>query len=98
MTRYRPYAAAYARLAARQRYVARDPQQEAVMDAVFGAAVRDAAEDAPPQPGGVVDQLTRRLLDRAGYVRCALDDLYGEPGGRCPHEHPLPDRKGEDGA
>lgn len=98
MSRYRPYAAAYANLANRQRELARDPDADAVKAAALGAALRAAIDDEPARPGGVVDLLTRRLLERAGYAHCSSCDLYGEPGNCCPNGHPLPRPEGGDGA
>jgi hypothetical protein len=98
MSRYQPYGAAYAHLARRRREAARDPHTDAAKAAVFGAALRATVDDTPARPGGVVDLLTRRLLDLAGYARCQRCDVYGEPGGRCPAGHPLPDTGGEDDA
>lgn len=97
MSRYRPYAAAYANLANHQRESARDPAADALKAATLGAALRTAIDDEPARPGGVVDVLTRRLLELAGYVHCQPCDLYGEPGGPCPNGHPPPRQAGSDG-
>lgn len=96
MSRYQPYGAAYANLARRRREAARDPHTDAAKAVLFGAALRGAVDESA-RPGGVVDLLTRRLLDLAGYVRCRPCDLYGEPGGVCPNGHPLAAPGGESG-
>lgn len=97
MSRGWPYGAAYANRARRRREVARDPAADATKAAVLSAGLRTVVEDEPARRG-VVDLLTRWLLDRAGYVHCPPVTCTGSPESAAASGRPLPGPGGGDDA
>lgn len=73
--------------------------------ALFGAAIAAAVEDAPPRPGGVIDQFTNRIVEMMGQARrcpCIYPDVDPEtvgddtPDGVCACGH-VADEHADDG-
>lgn len=73
--------------------------------ALLGAAIAATVEDAPPRPGGVIDQFTNRVVEmmgQAGRCPCSYPDIDPEtvsddaPDGVCACGHAA-DEHADDG-